>query len=282
MKRISIKQAFGTEPQFTKFISKDKATQERLLTALNMSYDDGFTIKAEVQTQDNKRVDLVVKDSEGENALVIESQDCSGWLDALHASKILYYMHDKKCDTGVLLCEDANEHIKSYVQRFNTDSCWDVYVLIVLVYETSEGAWVDFQPLMRPNSIMDKRVRRVGNPNDSDKYRHFVEKLLEAAPQGLFTNDSKHYASCNDLGKSGFVIMAKPRMDDSWRVNVMHGGKYDTDSFKTSFRDFCSSLGYDEVFENSDKCYVRAQNLTDCIDLVQQFKQAVMDGTITQ
>lgn len=112
MKRSCIKDAFGGEVAFTKFIADDVETSKRLLSALDLSDEDGYSITPEEHTTHLKRVDLVIRDQEGEIFLVIESQDATGWLDSVHASKITYYMYDKKCDDGVLLCEDADEHIK--------------------------------------------------------------------------------------------------------------------------------------------------------------------------
>ena len=53
MRRSSIKTSFGGEVPFTKFISEDLATQQRLLDALNLAIEDGYTVKPEDPTADS-------------------------------------------------------------------------------------------------------------------------------------------------------------------------------------------------------------------------------------
>ncbi len=132
MKRQTIKEAFGGEVPFTKFISQDLDTSRRLINAISAEYDDEYVIQPEDPTVDSKRVDLVIRDSENIVAYVIESQDCTGWLDSIHASKILYYMYEKECFEGILLCEDADEHIKGFVRWCNENTPVQIWLMSVL------------------------------------------------------------------------------------------------------------------------------------------------------
>lgn len=279
MKRSSIKEAFNTEPIFTKFIAKDKDTHSRLLNAIDLEVGEGFVIKPEDQTNDNKRVDLVVRDSANDTVLVIESQDASGWLDPVHASKILYYMFDKGCDTGVLITEDADEHIKDFVRKINEDSTFSVYVINVLIYDTPQGPFVDFQPLIRPSSIKDKKVRRIGESKPNDNYGRLTQEIVDAYPE-LFTNVTVYYASINNCANKGVNVAIHPRLDGSYRIAVYHGGKYDTENFKLSFAALCKEFGTEAHFNNA-KGYARAESKDLGVDLVKKFVKALENNQIT-
>ena len=63
--KSTIKNVFGGEVAFTKFIAEDKDTNSRLLSAIDSYLSDEYSIVPEDHTVDNKRVDLVVRDSDG-------------------------------------------------------------------------------------------------------------------------------------------------------------------------------------------------------------------------
>lgn len=279
MKRSSIKEAFTNEPIFTKFIAKDKDTHSRLLNAIDLEVGEGFVIKPEDQTNDNKRVDLVVRDSANNNVLVIESQDASGWLDPVHASKILYYMFDKGCDTGVLLTEDADEHIKDFVRKINEDTTFSIYVINVLIYDTPQGPFVDFQPLIRPNSLKDKKIRRVDSNKTQENYNRLVQEIVDEYPS-IFTNVTIYYASVNNCGNTGMNVAIKPRLDGTYRIDTYHGGKFDNETFKSSYTKFCKDNNLEPHF-NSDKGYVKATTKQSGVSLVKLFVKALEDNQIT-
>ena len=92
MKRSTIKEAFGGEVRFTKFIADNIDIATKLLDVVDMSMGDDYRVIPEDKTIDSKRVDLTVNDSDGTTVAVIESQDATGWLDTVHSSKIMYYM----------------------------------------------------------------------------------------------------------------------------------------------------------------------------------------------
>jgi hypothetical protein len=265
MKRTNIKEGFGGEVPFTKFIASDLETSNRLLTALDLGYEDGYTVTPEEHTSHSKRVDLVVRDSDQDIVLVIESQDASGWLDAVHASKISYYMYDKKCDDGVLICEDADEHIKGYVKWLNDNTPLRITLVGVMIFETSANPHCEFTCLIRPSDLRDKKVRRVSAAAGIDTtVADRTQELYDSNPD-LFTNIARDYVSKTNVGGSGMTAAIHPYKTDGYWVEIWHAGKFDTDGFKKSFTDTVESAGLEAGFQ-ARRGYVKVPNTKSAID----------------
>lgn len=256
MKRSSIKSTFGGEVPFTKFISEDSVTQKRLLDALNLAVEDGYTVKPEDPTADSKRVDLTVQDAEGNVLLVIESQDATGWLDSVHASKIMYYMWDKGCEQGVILSEDADEYIMSFVRTLNTDHNFSITLLKTLIYEIDNKAFVDFVPLIRGRDIEYSSNVRTRVEPDPQKVS-LLQDLANNNP-GLFTNVTGRYASHIKLGASSMNVGIVPYKNGKFWVDIWHGGKHNTDAFRETFSQLCEENGWEPKFQQA-RAYVNGE-----------------------
>jgi len=244
MKRLDIKTAFGGEVPFTKFIADDAATARRLLSAIDLYSEDGFKVTPEERTVDNKRVDLVVRGSEGDLVAIIESQDASGWLDSIHASKVTYYMYDRGCNEGVLICEDADEHIKGYVRYINENSPFRITLVSVLIFEQSGRPHCEFIPLIRPTTIEKSSTR--ASSVTSTTISEMVEQLNANNP-GLFTNKSSEYVSKNNVAGTGVNVLIRPRIR-GFKVGMFHRGKFNNDVFKNSFTELCRQHGLEAKF----------------------------------
>jgi hypothetical protein len=257
MKRSNIKQAFGGEVPFTKFISRDVETSGRLLAACELSFEDGYTVAPEEHTADDKRVDLVIRDSHEEIVLVIESQDATGWLDSIHASKITYYMYDRGVTDAVLLCEDADEHIKGFVKYLNDTTQFNITLMAVIVYEADPSPYCEFIPLMRPSSITERRVRRVSGSTENP-FTSELERIAEANPN-LFTHQAKNWNSNNNVANTG-VNLVLGMNNSHFRISAWHGGRRTDDNlFKQSFADYCQNLGY-ESRSRKDSEYITVED----------------------
>jgi hypothetical protein len=249
MKRSDIKTAFGGEVPFTKFIASDTETSKRLLNALDLSHEDGYSVTPEEHTTHSKRVDLIVRDSDGDITLCIESQDASGWLDAVHASKITYYMYDKKCDDGALICEDADEHIKGFVKWLNDNTPLRITLVSVVIFENGKTPHCEFIPLIRPSDLRDKKVRKVGSVSAAEStVSDQVQAIYDANP-GVFTNVARNYVSKTNVGGTGLTVAINPYKTSGHFVEIWHAGKANTDSFRTSFAEVCKENGYEPNFQ---------------------------------
>ena len=265
MKRTNIKAGFGGEVPFTKFIASNLETSNRLLTALDLSYEDGYTVTPEEHTSHSKRVDLVIRDADQDIVLVVESQDASGWLDAVHASKITYYMYDKKCDDGVLICEDADEHIKGFVKWLNDNTPLRITLVGVMIFETTTDPHCEFTCLIRPSDLRDKKIRRVSAASSNDSsVADRTQELYDSNPT-LFTNVARDYVSKTNVGGSGMTAAIHPYKTDGYWVEVWHAGKHDTDGFKKSFTDTATSAGLEAGFQ-ARRGYVKVPNAKSAID----------------
>jgi len=287
MQRGSIKATFGGEVPFTKFISEDHQTQQRLLEALNLAVEDGYTVKPENPTQDNKRVDLTVQDTENNTILVIESQDATGWLDSVHASKIMYYMWDKDCDQGVILTEDADEYIMSFVRKLNTDHNFSITLLKTLIYTTEETPkYVDFVPLIRGSNIDYVGRSSLGsgyqgqNPETKQRKQELSQEVYDLDPQ-FFTHVSTSYASRNNVAGTGLNVAVNPyaNSNDEYFVEIWHAGKADTDEFRRTFTEACKSAGLEARFQ-SRRGYVKQIGQTNAVKAARQLASALEDKSI--
>jgi len=256
IKRSNIKDAFGGEVPFTKFIASDLETSKRLLNALDLDEED-YSVTPEEHTTHSKRVDLIIRDREGDTFLVIESQDASGWLDSVHASKITYYMYDKKCDDGVLICEDADEHIKGFVRWLNENTPLRITLVGVVIYESSKNPYCEFIPLIRPTQTQDKKVIRRSNlSTDADNNVSEQCQIIYDSSPGTFTNVAKYYVSKTNVGNTGLTVAINPYKtgganSNGWAfVEVWHAGKANTDDFRKTFKQVCDQNNLEAKFQN--------------------------------
>lgn len=238
MVRSTIKEAFGTEPKYTKFIADNEEVATRLLDAVDMSMNDDYKIIPEDRTVDNKRVDLTINDSDGTTVAVIEAQDATGWLDSVHASKIAYYCWEKECFDAILITEDASERIKDYVKWLNTHPDLNIYLVATTIYKTDDKPFVDFIPIMRPADIL-KTIRKTKSKDGSwisqqnpARYKKRLEILdkLNAENPDLFTNITSSYASDNNIAPSmpSLNMAIHPRVNGA-KLSFYHAGKLEND-----------------------------------------------------
>lgn len=270
MKRTTIKDGFGGELAFTKFIASDAETSRKLLNSLDLSEED-YTVTPEEPTTHSKRVDLMVRDRDGETLLVIESQDAVGWLDSVHASKLTYYMYDKQCEDGVLLCEDADEHIKGFVKWLNDNTPLRITLISTLTFEDKGKVFCEFIPLIRPTQMQDKRVvRRTSSSTVDNAQVDHLEKLFADNP-GLFTNQTSNYVSKTNVGRSGISVVISPYKTEGYCVHLWHNGKWDNDTFRNSFGTFCSNNGLEAKFQKA-RGYVNGDRVLTTDGAIEVFK----------
>lgn len=256
MKRTNIKEGFGGEVAFTKFIASDLETSKRLLNSLDLSEED-YSITPEEHTTHSKRVDLIVRDKDGEIILVIESQDASGWLDAVHASKITYYMYDKNCDDGVLICEDADEHIKGFVKYLNDYTPLRITLLSVVMYQNGKHPYCEFVPLIRPSELETVRGTGYVVSSESKQLKSDRIKLIAADNPGMFTHVASNYISRNNIADTGLNVLISPYSNgEDYFVQIWHKGKADTVAFKDSFTAVTIKNNLDPKFQKS-RAYVK-------------------------
>ena len=279
MKSSSIKEAFGGEVRFTRFISDDQETSNRLLDRLNLSYEDGYTVAPEEPTDDGKRVDLVIRDSDNEIILVIESQDATGWLDSVHASKIMYYMYNKKCEDGILLTEDASESIKDVIKMINENTPWNIHLIATKVYDIGNGGkFVDFIPLVRPSSMAEKKVRRINRAPAEYVHRGNLERIFEDNP-GVFTNQTKAYNSVTDVAGTGLAVLYQMN-NSSYRVSIWHHGRKEGDvDFNNSVIAFANSIGQTARFRK-DSAYISVPDEITSIEIFKSIVNAIETNKI--
>lgn len=247
MKRSTIKEAFGGEVRFTKFIADNIDVATKLLDVVDMSMGDDYRVIPEDKTIDSKRVDLTVNDSDGTTVAVIESQDATGWLDTVHSSKIMYYMWEKQCNDGILVTEDADENVKGFVRYINENTPFNIWLVASIVYETDTGPFVDFYPVMRPFSLKQKKVQRkaLGSTTQTP-HAETLQKVYDDNT-GLFTNVTAHYVSRNRVAPN--ISLALHPKANGCSINFYHNKKLEGNkSFETAMQTLATELGTEANF----------------------------------
>ena len=278
MKKSNIKEAFGGEVPFTKYIANHPEVAARLLEAVDAGMSESFKVAPEDNTIDKKRVDLVVRDEDGNVVQVIESQDATGWLDSIHASKIAYYCYEKGCMDGVLITEDADEHIKGFVRWYNEHTPLNIYLVFANIFMTDNGPFVDFVPVMRPFSIKDKKIQRKSSVSDEakDDFEEFFENKHKEHP-GKFTHPTRWYISTNNVGNSGANVAIHGRKSGYWLVDIYHAGKADQQLFKQTYS---SAFPNDEIQFKKVSGYLRRETWEDAVATFDQMVEAIKNKSI--
>jgi hypothetical protein len=278
MIRQSIKEAFGGEVPFTKYIASNTDVAKRLLDAIDTGMSESFSIAPEDQTVDRKRVDLVVRDDDGNVVQVIESQDATGWLDSVHASKIAYYCYEKGCMDGVLLTEDADEHIKGFIRWYNENTPLNIYLFNVVIYATDTGNYVDFIPVMRPFNVKDKKIQRKpgGVANSQEDFREFLQQKFDEN-KGKFTHTTGWYISSNNIANTGVNVAIHCRKSGYFLVDIYHNNKIDKEQFEQSYREFSPD---DEIVFKKVSAYVRRENWEEAVATFDQLVQGLKNKAI--
>lgn len=278
MKQSNIKEAFGGEVAFTKYIANNSDVASRLLEVVDAGMSENFTVAPEDGTIDNKRVDLVVRDEDDNVVQVIESQDATGWLDSIHASKIAYYCYEKGCMDGVLITEDADEHIKGFVRWYNENTPLNIHLIYANIFQTETGPYVNFVPVMRPFSIKDKKITRKAKSSDSER-DDFEEFFLEKHKEypGKFTHPTRWYISTNNVGNSGANVAIHARKSGYWLIDIYHSGKANQDMFKQTFQ---SVLPDDEIQFKKVSGYFRRETWEEAVESFDLIVEKIKDSTI--
>lgn len=270
MKRSTIKEAFGGEVRFTKFIADNVDVASKLLETVDMSMGDDYRVIPEDKTIDSKRVDLTVNDSDGTTIAVIESQDATGWLDTVHSSKIMYYMWEKQCNDGVLVTEDADENVKGFVRYINENTPFNIWLVASIVYETDNGPFVDFYPVMRPFSLKQKKVQRKASGSAVQTPHAEVLQKLHDDNSGLFTNVTAHYASRSRVDNN--ITLALHPKATGCSVNFYHNKKLEkNESFEKTMINLGTELGAEVHFNRVAARF----NLANTDDAISTFKTVV-------
>lgn len=282
MKRSNIKETFGGEVQFTKFIASDLETSKRLLAALDLD-EEHYKVTPEEHTTHDKRVDLVVRDVDGNIFLVIESQDASGWLDSIHASKISYYMYDKKCDDGVLICEDADEHIKGFISWLNENTPLRITLVSVIIFNNDVNFHCEFIPLIRPTLTKYKKIIRNSSKSitDDEVISDLVQLIYDNNPD-VFTNVAKFYVSKNNVGGTGLNVTIYPYKTGGASVGIWTAGKVTSQTFRDTFINICDKHGYEAKFQKR-QVYVNgkhAETIEKSVEVAKVFIDALENKEI--
>lgn len=262
---ISIKDGFKTEPNFTKELSANLEVAEMLLEKTGLG-GGTFTIRAEDKTIDNKRVDNVVYDDSGKVVCVIEAQDCTGWLDTVHSSKIGYYCWEKECYDAILITENADENIKSYVRWMNKNTPLNIFIVVpIIVRMDKEVKIIDFQVITAPERLSTKNIRMVnGVKYPTDDNRELFETKRKEYPE-LFLNACKSWAHSGAMFSKYYVSIGK--RGEMFYTEVIYKQRDVKNSMKNegNLVPFLKKTFGEGFVENKFKCYIKSESFDEAL-----------------
>jgi len=279
--QTSIKEQFGGEVPFTKYISTNKDIADSLLSEIELSVGD-YSIQAEEHTTDSKRVDCVIRDEEKEIVSVVEAMsiDRRG-LDSIHVSKTSYYCYDKDCYDAVIICEDSSEHIKGYVRWFNEETPLNVHLVQVKIYkDKEEKIFILFNVLIRPNDINQKKIINKNGPTKTrPDFTDFLKQKFDECNntvKGTFTHQTGRYVSTNNVAGLGCNVGITPRKNGTFHIDYYHNEKYkDNETFNQSLKQLDSSF---KIKRNN--AYVTTDNWDDAFSTHQKMVKALQNKEV--
>ena len=199
MEKINIKE-YGGEVNFTTDVCRNHEWSSKLLEAVD--YTGEFKMQYEVPTAGSKRIDLVATDTDDNVLFAIECQDATGWLDDVHASKIMLYGFDQGTEDCVIICEDLTEKMRDFVKYMNATSNFKIYIVHPEIYKHGDDVSVNWFTSMRPYDTKQK-VKVLSNKEsmeskDSKLQSH--QSIHDAYP-GQFNKVAQEYVSMQNVGK---------------------------------------------------------------------------------
>ena len=294
--RTSIKKQFGTEPEFTKWLAKNKEATEKLLEITDLSVAGEYQVKAEDYTAEGKRIDFTIGDGDEVQA-VVESQDASGWLDQNHLYKTLGYMHDKKCSTGIILTEDMSEELKNHVEFINENfEGRNIWIIYIRLYNINEEVLIDFVPVMRPYEIRSGRRQSRSNIDfDCTENKGLVDTIWNNHKD--FFNYRSHLNGVEGAGTTWFVN--KKFKNGSWisldcrkgdKPTKFYVGIYSRkgrfksgwdDNSRNEFTRIAKDFGCDAQLNNESRAYINLDDTEKAVKFCKAVYESIENQKIT-
>lgn len=277
MEEITI-QEFGGEVKFTKYIADTRKVSEKLLNAVDLDVED-FTVTPEEHTLENKRIDLVIRDANNNVIQVVECQDASGWLDPVHASKILWYSDDKKCDDVVIITEDMTEDMRNFVIRLNKESWANIYVIQPTIIKQDNGKpFITFKAILRPTGWAKKTVR-ANNPTNATEspFAEFMKQKWEENRDAFSfynTSNQRCYLSSGTIGSTGIKVQIQQNTK-GFKNQIHHNGSHDTETFRETV-----SAHYPGAKFNSYAAHVYYETWEDAFEMYKNTVNFIKSGAI--
>lgn len=204
MEKISIKE-YGGEVNFTTDVCRNEDWSRRLLEAVD--YKGEFIMQYEVPTAGSKRIDLVATDTDKNVLFAIECQDATGWLDDVHASKIMLYGFDQGTEDCVIICEDLTEKMRDFVKYINATTNFKIYIVHPEIYKHENDVSVNWFTSMRPYDTKQK-VKVLSNKEslESKDAKFQAHQSIHDAFPGQFNKVAQEYVSMQNVGKYKFNV----------------------------------------------------------------------------
>ena len=199
MEKINIKE-YGGEVKFTTDVCRNHEWSSKLLEAVD--YTGEFKMQYEVPTAGSKRIDLVATDTDDNVLFAIECQDATGWLDDVHASKIMLYGFDQGTEDCVIICEDLTEKMRDFIKYMNATSNFKIYIVHPEIYKHGTDISVNWFTSMRPYDTKQK-VKVLSNRESLESKDHKLQshQSIHDAYPGQFNKVAQEYVSMQNVGQ---------------------------------------------------------------------------------
>lgn len=158
IKNITTKD-FGGEVEFTKWLCNEgRDFLDNLFEKCFGVLEDfsNITVQNEIPTSHGKRVDIVAKDNN--QIITIESQSATDSLDPMHICKSQYYAYDLDAVYNIVICENSDENLRSYVRYENEHPKKNNFLVeYQILTADDENYYISWAPVVKPLEPKQKK-----------------------------------------------------------------------------------------------------------------------------
>lgn len=213
-------QNFGGEVKFTKWLCDEgRECLGQLFEACFGDSDSFKDAKAEAYTSHGKRVDIVVK-FKNQN-ITIECQDAAGSLDPLHACKAQYYAFDLDAIYNLIICEDSDEQMRSYIRYENEHPRKNNFLIEYQILTTNEdNFYIAWTPVVKPLELPQKKRQASKSMTETSKRKVYYNNNVKEVFSGEFPMEIE------GVDRDGTIF--KATLNEDKTVVMENGERYDS------------------------------------------------------
>jgi len=277
MEKINIKE-YGGEVKFTTDVCRNHEWSSKLLEAVD--YTGEFKMQYEVPTAGSKRIDLVATDTDDNVLFAIECQDATGWLDDVHASKIMLYGFDQGTEDCVIICEDLTEKMRDFIKYMNATSNFKIYIVHPEIYKHGADISVNWFTSMRPYDTKQK-VKVLSNRESMESKDHKLQshQSIHDAYPGQFNKVAQEYVSMQNVGQ---YKMNVDLLDSNASFLLRVKGKADMTKTDKNCEELAKTLNGSGIIDfewrnNTSGAFVRFSKDEYTLEQVAEFHKNIVD-----
>ncbi len=230
--RVSIKEAFGKETNFTDKIAEDFELGEMLLSVLGLDGNDiTLTDNLTINSIDPKKTSLNRPDNIGwinygtpeQKAVVVIEAQC-GMLDSEHSRKVEDYAwsvtehRDEYVKDVILVCEGASEEKKEYI-GWKSQGRLDIWIVVPVIIKVGDVVkTTGFEVIQAPQDFEGTTKKKArSTTSETEKLAPFFADKRKEYPE-YFTSSNSGCYSYKKFRK--YTVQVTGKANDTFVVSI--------------------------------------------------------------